>query len=450
MSRKIILIITATFSLYAFAWTVRISGYGFNKTATVGFGCYSSQICYVKRNHDVIPPGAVIFKTGGYDGQFFYYIAADIYSSYRAEVDSDEFRRSRIGYPLLIGWAYLFGREALLLSMSIIPLLFHLLAVYLLLQYYSRKIMLPGYGNGEGVINSRTNEKPLLKTIGSAVSTIPLLDRIKPILQSDTIAVIVFAFNPFSLLCFMLNVADGLALSLAMIGMIFYFKAECTGGIFYRAIAFICISFSLLTKETMLAIPIGFIAAAFTVTFKEKNRSFYTLIFFSMSVIPLIAWWFVIGFSPVHAAAHGGWPYKGFVDYLRNPDALYSQRTMLVFILPVFTFFGFILLYKSGIKNIFTNRYYRSTLEKTGLALSLLAVSVLISFATGHEYWMNFANIGRFFTPGVLLISFVSAFFPENRPVKYGVRILLVLFLLLGFIMIQKEFTGEPLPFVVY
>ena len=81
-SRRLLLVVIAGATLFAAAASIRYVRYG-GAASLTGFGCIPNQVCFARLNARTVPPRAVIYETGGYDGQFFYYIAADLYSNGR-------------------------------------------------------------------------------------------------------------------------------------------------------------------------------------------------------------------------------------------------------------------------------------------------------------------------------------------------------------------------------
>ena len=132
-SRRLLLVVIAGATLFAAAASIRYVRYG-GAASLTGFGCIPNQVCFARLNARTVPPRAVIYETGGYDGQFFYYIAADLYSNGRlpgdARVDASGLRWSRIGLPVMAGWGYLFGPRGLVISILLVLLGLHLWAIF--------------------------------------------------------------------------------------------------------------------------------------------------------------------------------------------------------------------------------------------------------------------------------------------------------------------------------
>ena len=223
------LVVMAALLLLLVAGGSRAYRYG-GLSALVGFGCYSESICFARDNQAALPLDAVVYQSGGYDGQFFYYIAAERYGGPAAVLDSEAFRRARIGYPLLAGPAYLLGSEALVLWMSLLLLLAHLGAILVLHRYLGRS--------------------PARRSSDTAAAVVP----------HGRLTIWLFALNPFSLYCFVLSVADGLALSLAVVAAVWFRAADGRRSSDMQATgvaALAALALALLTKETFLVAPVA-------------------------------------------------------------------------------------------------------------------------------------------------------------------------------------------------
>lgn len=237
----------------------------------VRFGCLNHEVCFARDNASILPASAPVYKSGGYDGQFYYYVAYRL-AGFPAALDSDSYRMSRIGFPLLL-WPFTFsGPDAVVLAMALLPLCVHLLAVSVL----ARGRML-------------------------------------------------FALNPFSVLSASLFVADGLAFSLAAIAIALAFQRETPDTWGRRLAVFFCTAAACLCKETALALPAS---AAVLFLFQRRERR-SILLFSALGALPLVCWWQFTGFS-LRGAALRGTQTSGLLDYLSAPDALLSGRGLLL------------------------------------------------------------------------------------------------------------------------
>ena len=362
---KSLTVIFLIFILYFTGWYLRSERFG-SFTAMPGFGCVQESVCFTELNSNLIPENYYAFPEGGYDGQFYYYAAASMFSDIYAVYDDRDLRLSRIGYPLLSGWMYpLFGAEALVIWMSLLLIAAHLAVAGFLLFV--------GRVNGD--------------------SLLPAL---------------LFAFNPFSFLSFLLNVSDGLALSFSVAGILFLRMYHDSRGEAFKKLflllSYLFITYSILTKETFLAVPAGMLAGEFILyafRLKEKQRavSFFRRCFFwAMTVLPLAVWWIMIDYDIVSTSSHGGIPFSGIYGLVSQGVLRDPMRMSLFSILVVSGFYFF--------RGIFVS-YSDSRDGDFGLRLSGIAACILILIADMNEYWGNFANIARLFSPIAVPLVFI-------------------------------------------
>lgn len=390
---KILFILFLVSAVYLTAWALRILRFD-SYSATIGFGCAAETICFSRLNEHLMEDNFYIFPGGGYDGQFYYYAAAGMYSGQKFTLDAPDLRLSRIGYPLLTGWIYpLFGGRFLIFGMTLIPFFFHLLSVYLIFN---------------------TFQKNYLNTL-------------------------LFALNPFSLLSFLLNLSDGLALSIAAIGISFAIRDSGTGWNRRSFFASFFLAFAVLTKETMMVVPAGlFLNSAADAVFSriaDKKLNSDTLqslkkkfILSLAAVIPFFIWLFTIGYSFSDAASHGGFPFSFMQDPVFVQSISDSSRMMLIVIFFLLLFF--LLFYTFRHVFLYGINQFR--------AGPLLFACGVISLSS-REYWVNYANIARLFTPAVLGWILCGT---NGKIYRYITVILFVLFLWSDFSIIREDFRG--------
>lgn len=471
-----------TIGLYSLAGGSRLYRYG-DLSAFIGFGCLDSEtICFARDNSRVIPEGALVFRTGGYDGQFYYYLAAEIFTAvvpgfyvreasadgsdarYHARLDASEFRRARIGYPLLVAATAFGGPRALIAGMVLVPVLVHLIAIALLLRR-SRDAL--------------EDPDPIMRR------------RVWP-------GLIIFALNPVSLFCFLYGLADGLALDLMVIAFLFLTRSfdrhdsmRNSASFFRNYLLFgggaLVLAFALLTREHALAgvIGLGFAgltSAMFASDHNQRGGSAASPVALVapavFAILVLIGWWMWIGFSPREAAARGGLPLSGLVQYLSGqPDAFFSGRSYLVGLLIVYG-----IIFAGLASNIFRALFSGVSMgDPAGerqdsdsgnwnafvwpaIACGALAANLaLVSFATADEYWGNFANILRLFTPGFGALACVSIGtgvglsgiagsrvfrdrLEQSRILQFGMWSAVVLTGALVFAILKSEIAGRLLP----
>tara|TARA_Y100001937_G_scaffold1217_2_gene1481 strand:- start:51766 stop:53100 length:1335 start_codon:yes stop_codon:yes gene_type:complete len=408
--------IAILFLSYGALRSARFGGPG----SLVGFGCLPDDVCLAKLNAHIIPEDAPVFPTGGYDGQFYYYVAAAIYSGRpvisladlesrsgdpaKADaklyeevgspdspvvVDSIGFRLSRIAFPLLAGWLYWLSPKALMLGMPALLLLSHLLASYLLFSFDRRAAWL-------------------------------------------------FGVNPISLLSFGLNLAEPLALALACIASLIIMRSwanpgsgsTSTGALY--GTAGLLLLLSMLGKETMFLVggSMGLAAlfrcySRFRAAGAEAGRGapwrcLRLPVILLLAGLLAIAWYGWTGFFAGDGA--GGKvqvPFSGLMDFLGTKPKLISGRGLLVMgLLWMTVTLVALILHAKNSKSPKTPRNdsasprsQRNVLLIAGLAGNLL----LISFASAAEYWLNFANVARIFAPAMILFALV-----ERQWLYYG------------------------------
>ncbi len=382
-------------------------------SALIGFGCVPGVVCFALENRELLPGRPYVFASGGYDGQFFYYIAREIYGPASAVVDDRALRYARIGYPLLAGWPGLFGAPAAMFGMILIPWFVHLWVTFL-----------------------------ILRRLGARAACL-------------------WAVNPFSVLSSLLSVADGFALSLAAAA--FLFLRDGTEDRILRkgrafAAAFVFFTAALLSKETMLAVILGtaFASMCILVVYGRAMRGDALragapgiryaagAILPLLGVIPALIWWQRVDFTLMHAGRHGGMPLGGMLDFLReDPGSLGRAFLVIVFAVCVF----------SGAWMVFTSflalRVRPPISALPGIQADLAAGTILLVtagltvFAT-DEYWHNFANIARLFTPSVVGLVWASN---RNRVVFWMTGFL---FGGLLFVLVRAEFSAKILPSVPF
>ena len=394
-----LLIVASIFLSYAALRSARFGGPG----SLIGFGCIVDDVCFSGLNSSVIPEGAPVFSTGGYDGQFYYYVAAAIYSDYTLVslselkdlktnsdvlvVDSMGFRLPRIGFPLVTGWLFGLGSRALMLGMPLLLLLVHLCASSMLFSARPRAGWL-------------------------------------------------FALNPVSLLSFGLNLAEPLALSASLVAILLLLQkgsGRISGQsgmmrksplLVYGASAFLLI-LGFLSKETMfivgLAFGAGLSVAAFTKIFRAigsgksgaakigsiLERDFSVVLRWPVIVALLLsgtiafAWYLWAGFfSGDGAGGKMNIPFSGVLDFIQTRPALISGRGLLlpgILWLTILALLLFIRCWKGK------GSWMEQRFVLPGLWLNL----ALISMASAQEYWLTFANIVRLFAPAMVFLAFL-------------------------------------------
>lgn len=371
-------------------------------TALTGFGCQKSGTCMASINKHVMPRKAFVFDSGGYDGQFYYYLAHSLYTGSKIHLDDPILRSSRIGYPALTGWAVVFfGSRGIVYVMLLLPVAMHLLTGFLFYRYARSQNFGPGSAN------------------------------------QATLAALIFVFNPFSLTCFLLSVADALAMSLALISMIFFLRLKQNSGIFGLFCSAIFMSLAVLTKESSL-ILLPFYMIYLILNNPVKNPGYPGWLVVIVPIVAITLWWRFTGFHALgQARLHAGYPFSGLFQFLLNPDALFSGRSLFVMIVLLSA--AFVLF---SIAQFIKSKKYDVTLP--GAILILSGSLFYISLASYSEYWTNYANIVRF---GIMLVPAFGLIAVHSRSFgwqKRWIQLVLLVFMVWDY-WILRDVLFTPL-----
>ena len=393
-------VVTFVFVSYAALRSARFGG----PESLIGFGCIPDQVCFAGLNTSALPPNAPVFPTGGYDGQFYYYVAAWLYGDFEITsldeidtvsrpahtivVDSLGFRLPRIGFPLLTGWLYWFGPVALALGMPALLLLSHLIASWVLFSMRRRAGWL-------------------------------------------------FGLNPVSLLSFGLNLAEPMALSLGALSVVLLLarSLDRTNPVGQRfcgpRMRLLCglvfLLLAILSKETLflvgMAIGMGFLVSWFRSLRMQQSglgpkdidsppnmpdlwgRMRKGLWRKSLRILGLVVvgllgfgwYWYADFFGGDGAGGKVQVPFAGVLQFIESRPRLISGRGLLVIGLAwIASYCGFI-----GFRILRKRSGWLDRIVLPGLVLNL----ALISMASADEYWLNFANIARLFAPSMILLA---------------------------------------------
>jgi hypothetical protein len=379
------LLLGAVVVLYVAAGSLKSRLYEHRVSALIGFGCRTQSGCYAEFNRASLPHAAIVFRSGGYDGQFFYYLGRELFGGPPAVLDSAPFRRARIGLPLLAAPLLAMGDVGRVYGLPLTLLALHLLSVW-------------------------------------------WLARARP---SEPLRVVVFALNPFSLLSFMLCTADGAALSIAVVGAL-TFDSSGRG----RWVGALLLAFALLTKETFVVVPFALGGAALFDAQSAPIARIRRIALCAVTLVPMLVWWRRVGFSLGLAATHGGLPFSGFVQYLPNVDLTRGLLALvLVVALALGAFFalspasrvsGFVLLATAALISTATAEEYWATIANIArLFTPMAAAPALLGARTSVEaapLWTWTRRVGLAWMLGVLALTAV---------------------------VLLREATRRPLPFYV-
>jgi hypothetical protein len=361
----------------------RIAPYGYRMSALIGM-----EQQFIDLNPGATFEGIVVFKDSGYDGQFFYLIARDLFDPSFDEpvLDTYRMRMGRIGMSLLVGLpASLLGWQSYGLIAFAILQLVHILAFLSLRSMLSEK---------------------------------------------NRYLALFFLFSPFSYNSSLLLVSDSLMVAVAVLGLSmlekggFRFSTDGEDRTDYRSRwtigATLLLCFLVTIRDTALfaLAPIGLLFL--------YRKSLRGVILAALPVLVFLAWMAAVrllethpGSNPVHYDAKLGGPMVGFFQSL-NGEAFASIKgaaremskylNLLYLLIMVSTFF-----------------YIRSL--PTAALFSPLIFTAALSVFSVVEYWATFDNVNRMFTLSIPIMALLRDRIPNMR--SHGLFLLSVVFLLL-------------------
>lgn len=361
----------------------RIAPYGYRMSALIGM-----EQQFIDLNPGATFEGIVVFKDSGYDGQFFYLIARDLFDPSFDEpvLDTYRMRMGRIGMSLLVGLpASLLGWQSYgLIAFAILQLL-------QILAFLSLRSMLS---------------------------------------EKNRYLALFFLFSPFSYNSSLLLVSDSLMVAVAVLGLAmlekggFRFSTDGEDRTDYRSRwtigATLLLCFLVTIRDTALfaLAPIGLLFL--------YRKSLRGVILAALPVLVFLAWMAAVrllethpGSNPVHYDAKLGGPMVGFFQSL-NGEAFASIKgaaremskylNLLYLLIMVSTFF-----------------YIRSL--PTAALFSPLIFTAALSVFSVVEYWATFDNVNRMFTLSIPIMALLRDRIPNMR--SHGLFLLSVVFLLL-------------------
>ncbi len=361
----------------------RIAPYGYRMSALIGM-----EQQFIDLNPGATFEGIVVFKDSGYDGQFFYLIARDLFDPSFDEpvLDTYRMRMGRIGMSLLVGLpASLLGWQSYGL------IVFAILQLLQILAFLSLRSMLS---------------------------------------EKNRYLALFFLFSPFSYNSSLLLVSDSLMVAVAVLGLSmlekggFRFSTDGEDRTDYRSRwtigATLLLCFLVTIRDTALfaLAPIGLLFL--------YRKSLRGVILAALPVLVFLAWMAAVrllethpGSNPVHYDAKLGGPMVGFFQSL-NGEAFASIKgaaremskylNLLYLLIMVSTFF-----------------YIRSL--PTAALFSPLVFTAALSVFSVVEYWATFDNVNRMFTLSIPIMALLRDRIPNMR--SHGLFLLSVVFLLL-------------------
>ncbi|MCW7470912.1 AZOBR_p60025 family cell surface glycopolymer formation protein [Leptospira kanakyensis] len=377
-----------------FLFVLGVGGLVYFKTAPYGhslsalIGIWEG---FYEINPNLVDSHFVIYKSGGYDGQFFYFLAKDLFDSgdWGLIVDSYHFRFHRIGLSLFTGFfSHFLGFSyypAITLSFLFLVFFLSVFCLYSLLPEKSKWF------------------------------------------------VIFYLFSPFSLNANLLLVADSLFVSFGIIAF-YFFKNKKD----YLAVFFFLLM--VLTRElgVLFLLPI--------VLKKLTEKKWDAMVLYS---IPGIAFLCLVGYGWIQPPNHLGTNPLGFRDMTDLPllgfFKSFQDGNSIQFKLKefpkIFFFISFLILSIVCIQSL-----KKSFATDINLLIPIFG-SLFVILIAEEGYWRSFDNLSRMFTlilPFSLLLEGVL-----KKPLLrffLGISITLFVFLIIRIVWITptKEFFFTP------
>ncbi|MCW7492709.1 hypothetical protein ND861_08755 [Leptospira sp. 2 VSF19] len=334
-------------------------------------------------NPNLVDSQFVIYKSGGYDGQFFYFLAKDMFvgGDWDLIVDSYHFRFHRIGLSLFVGlFSLIFGFT----HYPIITLLF--LFLVFSVSVFCLYFLLP---------------------------------------DSKKWFVVFYLFSPFSLNANLLLVADSLFVSFGIIAFYFFTKKQDFLAVFFFLLMVI-------TRE----LGILFLAPIVISAFIEKKWTKMALY-----SIPGFVFVCLVGFGLVHPPNHLGTNPLGFRDMTDLPlfgfFKSFIENGSFQFKLKEFPkilfFISFLLLTITSVQSL------KDSFSKNINILVPIFGSLFVILIAEEGYWRSFDNLSRMFTlilPFSLLLE--DAFKKPFLRLFLGISITLFLFLIIRILWVTQ------------
>ncbi|MCG6146269.1 AZOBR_p60025 family cell surface glycopolymer formation protein [Leptospira bandrabouensis] len=338
-------------------------------------------------NPNLVDSQFVIYKSGGYDGQFFYFLAKDMFvgGDWDLIVDSYHFRFHRMGLSLFVGlFSSIFGFS----HYPLVTLLF--LFVVFSLSVFSLFSLLP---------------------------------------DSKKWLVLFYLFSPFSLNANLLLVADSLFVSFGIIAFYFFTNKKDLLAVFFFLLMVI-------TRELGILFLIPIVFNALTEK-KWEKMALYS--------IPGIVFICLVGYGLIYPPNHLGTNPLGFRDmtdfplfgffksFMENGSFQFKPKEFP----KVLFFISFLALSIASIQSL------KDSFSKNINILVPIFGSLFVILIAEEGYWRSFDNLSRMFTlilPFSLLLD--DAYKKPFIRLFLGISITLFLFLIIRILWItpHKEY----------
>ncbi|WCL47679.1 hypothetical protein [Leptospira sp. GIMC2001] len=408
----------------------KISQYDWNLSALIGIWSGFAQL-----NPLYIPDEFILFKEGGYDGQFFFLIARYIYEGSSLPfptLDSFYFRFHRLGLSIIAGITIpFFGARSYPYSSLFILTSLHIISSCILYKITSR------------IKPSEDSNKANIKKLEFKADRLNFLS-------------LFYFLSPFSLLGILLLVSDPLLVSLSIIAtylvlferlQIMERKVHSRNNKqidYYFIFGVIIFCFALTVRETALFIITPLLL--FFIIEKNFKKTLYLFIPI-ITYICFLLWSQSLevpfaGTLPLRFLDMIDYPLFGFVKSLEFTDPISVKQIARESI----KFFLFA-IYLQLIANAWNIFQYTSK-SRVYLALLLLPVAGTLGVITIGEqgYWRSFDNLARMFTMTVPIVIIAKAYFPNYKDFGflYSCGILFL------FLIVRVVLITQPMKYVIH
>jgi hypothetical protein len=422
--KKLFPILSSILFLIGFSLLVirKIAPYDFNLSALIGIWQGFAEL-----NPEYLPKNFVVFREGGYDGQFFFFLSRYIFD---AEIQS---------FPVLDSFYFRFHRIGLSILAGI-----------------------PGKIFGFSYYPALT----LTLLVGLHLSSFLILEKV--LRNKDSRLSMYYLISPYSLVSLILLLSDSLLVSLGIIAIYFLHRSKNLPWLIGSSLL---LSLTLLVRETSLFIilPLG----VWYIFQKDIRRAL-------ASILPLLVYGgFLLftqnlnvenpGTNPLKFRDMTDLPLVGFWESF-GPEISLNPKSILTELIKIYLFILYIVL-GSNLLNLIRSEkeaflaskgtglqkivhliseyfrpgsaFWRDTRSIQALsAIPILATFGIISIAE-VGYWKSFDNLSRMFLLPLPIILILKAKIPGYR--DYGFLILSgILFL---FVVLRILFITKPMSF---
>lgn len=389
-----ILSIFVFFTLISIIIFLKIRNYNFNLSSLILIWKGFAHL-----NPSYIPSGFVILDEGGYDGQFFFFLAKYFYNFGDLNfpiLDSFFFRFHRLGLSWIVGsfgsifgWQY-YPHIALILLLS-----FHILSSLTLYSLLTEELKYLFY---------------------------------------------YYLFSPFSILSTTLLVSDSLMVSFCIISLAFFMFGK---NFFHLIAASLYMFFALLIKEAAI---FTFAPLILFFLFKKNYRML------AYSIPPLLIYllfYFIsqnisfphLGTYPLQFKDMVDFPLFGFIKSFEGYDP-FNWKHWIQNFGKVFLFIIYALLI-FNLFNLFRSFKQRNWKLAT-LLTPLLPILLLITISE-QGYWRNFDNLARMFSLTIPIVIIAKSYSKDYK--DYG--FLNATFILTGIILFRILFITKSMSFTI-